>query len=163
MNHEAPVDHSILEIIRKRWSPRSFSDKNISQDDLNKIFEAARWSASAGNIQPWNYVYAFKGTEGFKKLFDCLDDGNRKWNKNAAVLIASIAKKTTAKGEPNDWAQHDTGMADAHLLLQATSMDIYAHPMAGFYKEKVIEKLQLDAEYEPICMIALGYLDVPEN
>lgn len=163
MTKETPVDHPILDIIRKRWSPRAFSDLKVSQDDMNKIFEAARWAASSANEQPWSFYYAFHGTEGFKKLWECLDDYNQTWTAKAAVLIASVERKLNSKGQPNDWSRHDVGLADAHILLQATALDIYAHPMAGFKRDKLVETLGLELNFEPVCMIALGYIGKSEK
>ncbi len=159
---EAKTTYPVIDLIRKRWSARSFSDKGVSMDELNTLFEAASWAASSGNAQPWQYVYAFTGTDSFTKLWECLDKGNQIWAKRAAVLMASIKRTTDAKtGKENLWAAHDTGMANAHLLLQAVSIDIYAHPMAGFDMDKLRELLALDGQHEPVCMIALGYLDKP--
>lgn len=164
MIKEAKTQYPVIELIRKRWSARSFSDRPISEEDLHTLFEAASWAASSGNEQPWQYVYAHHGTEGFTKLWECLDGGNRPWNKNAAVLIASIKRtKIEKNGKPNAYAAHDTGMANAQLFLQAISMDIYSHPMAGFDKEMLTKTLELDDDREPVCMIALGYLDSPEK
>jgi nitroreductase len=160
---EAKTEHPVLDIIKKRWSARSFSPQKISDTDMATLFEAASWAASAGNIQPWMYVYAHKGTKGFDSLFDCLDGGNQIWNKNASVLIASIKRKTADNKKENAWASHDTGMANAQLFLQAVSMEIYPHPMAGFDKEKLAKVLDLDEDHEPVCMISLGYLDEPEQ
>jgi nitroreductase len=65
-------------------------------------------------------------------------------------------------GKPNAWASHDTGMATAQLLLQATSENVYCHPMAGYHKDKLIEALKLDESKQPLCVIALGYLQSHE-
>jgi nitroreductase len=164
MIKEATTKYPVIELIRKRWSARSFSERKILPEDMNTLFEAASWAASSGNEQPWQYIYAHHGTEGFTKLWECLDGGNRPWNKNAAVLIASVKRtKSEKSGKENHYAAHDTGMANAQLFLQAISMNIYSHPMAGFDKEMLREALQLNEDQETVCMIALGYLDSPEK
>lgn len=45
-------DFEINELIRKRWSPRAFSDKSVEVETLNRLFEAARWAPSSFNQQP---------------------------------------------------------------------------------------------------------------
>jgi len=160
----AETDYPILNIIKQRWSARSFSDKTIAEDTLLTIFEAARWAASANNEQPWQYVFAQHGSEGFDKIWNCLMPGNQPWAKNASHLIVAIARKSyEANQNPNSWAEHDLGMANAHVLLQAISLDIYSHPMAGFNKDKLIDTLNLTNDQNPICIIAMGYLDKPES
>jgi nitroreductase len=174
MNNQAPnpalkikevqTEHPVIELIRKRWSARSFAETMLEQTQLDTLFEAASWAASSGNEQPWQYVYAFRGTEGFEKLWDCLDKGNQIWTKRASVLMASVKRTIIEKSQKeNHWSSHDTGMANAHLFLQAISMDIYPHPMAGFDKDKLTSLLGLTEHQEPVCMIALGYLDSPEK
>lgn len=164
MNKTAPSTFPINDLIAKRWSPRSFSEKNISTAAIESIFEAARWAPSAGNEQPWEYIYAQKGTPGFDLLWHCLAIGNQPWTKNANVLVAAIARTTFAKlGKHNHFAEHDLGMANAQLFLQAASMDIYCHPMGGFDKIKLKETLQLSETQEPVCMIAMGYMASPEQ
>ena len=151
-------DFPILENIKTRWSIRAFADKPVSDESMRSIFEAARWSASAINEQPWQYIYAHKGTEGFDRIWNCLMPGNQPWAKNASVLIAGIARKTFAANQKNNpLAMHDLGMADASILHQAISMGIYSHPMAGFDKGKLAEALQLSEDQDPLIIIALGY------
>jgi len=47
--------------------------------------------------------------------------------------------------------------------LQALSMDIYAHPMGGFNRVKLLETFDLVGKLKPIVVIALGYLDDPDK
>ncbi len=165
MIKEAKTEHKVHELIKKRWSARSFSEKEITQVELDTILEAAGWAFSAMNYQPWRYIYAFKkDSENFSKLADCLTGSNRIWAKEASVLIMSLAKKNYDDGVLNKSALHDVGAANATLMLQATSMNIYGHLMGGFDKEKAVELFNIDkAEYEPVVFIALGYLDKPEK
>ena len=55
---DAPVDHAVHELIKKRWSPRAFSSKSVSEQDLLSLFEAARWAPSSYNEQPWRFIVA---------------------------------------------------------------------------------------------------------
>ena len=63
-----PTERQITSLIRNRWSPRSFSPEAISKEQLDTILEAATLAFSANNSQPWHYVYAHKGSEGFEKI-----------------------------------------------------------------------------------------------
>lgn len=157
--------HKLNPIIEKRWSARAFSDTAISEDTLNHLLEAASWAASSMNEQPWHYIYAFRGTEGFKTLHDCLLKGNQPWAENAAVLMVCLAKKHFDRnGKVNRHAMHDTGAANTTMMLQAADLDIYGHMMGGFDPEKTIEALKIDTEkWEVACFIALGYLDSYET
>ena len=158
------IPEQLIPEIKNRWSPRSFSAQKISSDQMKELLEAARWSASANNSQPWKYYYAFRGTAGFQKLWECLKVGNQAWTNNAAViLVATTAFQSPESGNPNPWAEHDLGLANAQLIVQATHQGIYAHMMAGFETEKAKATLGLEDHMKPVCMMALGYLGEPDQ
>lgn len=150
-------------LMQKRWSPRAFAERPISDEQLTELFEAASWAASAFNEQPWRYVYSHRGTARFEDLLAALAPGNQSWAADAAVLFVSLYKRTHAhNGSVNHLAVHDTGMANAQLLLQATHRDIYGHLMSGFDAGQVVKTLELDDDLQPLCMGALGYLGSPD-
>lgn len=161
---EAKTDVDIHPLIAKRWSPLAFADKMISDNQMKELFEAARWAASAYNEQPWHYAYAFRGTEGFDTLWNCLAEGNQPWTRHASVLVAAMIKTNfSSNGKPNPWAKHDLGLANAQLLMQAGSNDIYGHMMAGFDAAALSASLSIEATMQPVCMMALGFLGDPEQ
>jgi len=154
----------VLDLIKNRWSARSFMQEEIEQHDLDTVIEAASWAPSAMNEQPWEYIYAHRGTAGFDVLANCLLAGNFPWAKEAAVLVVSIARTVYASNQKqNTVALHDVGLANAYLILQAQSMNIYSHMMGGFDAEKLKLALDLNDQQKAICVIALGYLDIPEK
>lgn len=57
---DAEVDPSeaaeLLAVMRSRRSARTFSDRQMSDEHLRLVLEAARWSPSAGNTQPWELL-----------------------------------------------------------------------------------------------------------
>jgi nitroreductase len=155
----AQTKHQVIDLIKHRWSARSFTNQAITEKDLHTILEAGSWAPSANNTQPWRYIYAHHGTEGFNKLLSALSAGNQPWAKNAAVLIAAVGiKELPDTQQKQPYYMHDIGMANSFILLQSSSMDIYGHVMAGFNKVQIAEELSLPANEEPVTMIALGYL-----
>lgn len=151
-------------LIQKRWSPRAFANRSITDEQMEELFEAASWAASAFNEQPWRYVYAHRGTAAFEQLAAALSPGNKDWAAKAAVLVVSLQKQNYShNGKTNYWSMHDTGMANAQLLLQAAYRDIYGHAMAGFDSDQIIDFLDLEDDRSPVCMLALGYLGQPES
>lgn len=156
---KAQTEIEILSLIKNRWSPRGYSDKEVSDESLRKIFEAARWAPSSANEQPWRFILGKKGTQSWQKIFDCLDDGNRTWNQYVPVLIMTVAKKTFARnGKPNKHFYYDLGQSVAYLTLQATEQGLYVHQMAGFYPDKAQEIFSIPDDYEAVSCIAIGYL-----
>jgi nitroreductase len=159
----------VHELITKRWSPVSFSSKPVEEFKLKAIIEAARYAPSSNNEQPWLFIITTRDDkEQFNEVINILVEGNRIWAKDAYAIIFSLARmKHVYKERPNRYAFHDTGMAVSNMLLQATSMGIYLHQMAGFSIEKAKEYFKLDEGIEPVAAIALGYLgdgtNLPED
>jgi nitroreductase len=149
----------VLDLIKNRWSPYSFSSKPIEGDKLKAIFEAAGHAPSSMNEQPWLFILTTRDEpENFDNVIDLLDDGNKVWAKNAYALIISLARMKHIFGErPNKYAFHDTGMAVSNMLFQAASMNIYVHQMGGFSAERAKNYLKLDDSIEPVAIMALGY------
>jgi len=147
-------------LIEQRWSPRAFSSKPVELEKLELLFEAARWASSSMNEQPWRFIYATKDErEKWQKLFDTLVEANQVWAEKAPVLMAIVSKSEfDYKNKPNKHAWYDTGQAVGNLLLQATELGLFAHQMGGFFPEKAKDLLKIPDGYEPIAMMALGYL-----
>lgn len=149
----------IQDSIRDRWSPRAFSDKTVSPEILQSLFEAARWAPSSNNEQPWVYLVATKGDrENFEKMLSILVEFNAVWAKHAAVLALSIAKLTFTKGDnPNRVAFHDVGAASSQLTFEAVARGLFVHQMAGYDVEKARKVFEIPAGWDPVAAIALGY------
>lgn len=150
-------------LFTNRWSPRSFDNRMINHDDMQRIFEAASWAASAMNEQPWRYTYAMRSDDAsFSQLLACLNPANAVWAHHASVLIiASIKTTFTSNQKPNGSALHDLGLANQNLILQAQSIDIYSHVMGGFDRDKARAVLNTAEDINPVVMIAMGYLGDP--
>jgi len=164
MDKHATTDAPLIAPIRERWSPRAFAERSVGSDDLRTLLEAARWAPSCKNEQPWRFVYAHKGGAGYEALEALLDDFNTGWAAGAPVLLLSVAKKTfDGDGQPNAHAWHDVGLAMGQLLVQATSMGIHAHQMAGFDWRGANAALGIPEGFQPVAMAALGYPGDPDT
>lgn len=160
----APSSTGVDDLILKRWSPRSFSTKHVSDEDLTKIFIAASWAASSSNEQPWRFVVGRNGDETFEKIFSALAEPNQAWVKNAPVLAISAGKKTfTSNQSKNPYALHDTGAASANMALEAIALGIHAHGMGGFDRDKAREVLSIPDDFEIGACWTIGYLGDPES
>ncbi len=163
MEKPAETHSPIHDLLRRRWSPRAFSERMVEPEKLRSLFEAARWAPSSSNEQPWQFVVGTKADPpAYDRLLACLKENNKKWAFRAPVLLLSVARMNFEEdGTPNRHAWHDTGMAALSLSLQATAMGLVAHQMAGFDREMARVELKIPAGYEPVAMIAVGYSGDP--
>lgn len=162
MNQKNPLE--IHPIIRNRWSPRAFQNKPVSEEKLNSLLEAARWAASAYNEQPWRFVVGRKGDEKYQKILSSLVEWNQNWAGKAPVLILNLAKQTfTHNQSPNPTAAYDLGQAVASLALEAVNQGLATHQMSGFDAQAAAKALQINDDFLPVSVTAIGYAGKPDD
>jgi len=162
----AATSRPVHDLFVHRWSTRAFDAKRaVSREQLASLMEAARWSPSCNNDQPWRYLVWEKARDpqGWQKAYDVLSENNQKWVKNVPILMLSCAGSNfEATGKPNRWTQHDTGAASTSMALQAASMGLMVHQMGGYDAEKTRAAFGIPADYTPMAMIAIGYQAEPD-
>jgi len=149
-----------LSLIKKRWTTREFDpEKEISHENLALLFEAARWTPSAYNEQPWNFIMVTRHElEQFQKMINLLKEGNKPWASKAFALVLTVASlKTTHSDSDNFHALYDLGASVANLTLQATELNITVNQVGGFYHDKAKDVFHLSENYSPVSILALGY------
>ena len=155
------ADHPIDPIFLERWSPRAFADALVPQDDLDTMFEAARWAPSAFNSQPWRFLYAHRGDAHWETFLNVLVPYNIGWAQRAAVLVFVVSDSlplTDKEGNPTSSLTHsyDSGAAWMLLALQAWRMGYYAHGMSGIELDRAREALKVPERYVINAAAAIG-------
>ena len=77
--NQAPPVEGVLPVVLERWSARSYADRDVPLADLEKIFEAVRWTASASNEQPWRFIVGSRDSETYKKIVHAMMKFTRPW------------------------------------------------------------------------------------
>lgn len=158
INKKTQVSYPILESIKNRWSPRTFAQTPILEEDVKILLEAGRWAASCNNVQPWRVIWGIKGTEMYNRIFNCLDDFNKQWCGNSQMLWINAFKKTMGKDNKDNFhALHDLGLFMGNVITQANSMGIAVHQMAGVQFKKAHREFQFTDDYHVATAVAFGY------
>lgn len=149
--------------LQQRWSPRAFAERSVADEQLISLFEAAQWASSCFNEQPWQFIVASRSDqEEYHRLLSCLVEGNQVWAKFAPVLILTVAKSSfDHNGKANPHAWHDVGLAVGNLVIQATTLGLSLHQMAGILPERIREVYGVPQGFEPVTALALGYPGEP--
>src|SRR5262245_50049451 len=115
MHKPAHTQYTIHELLESRWSPRAFASQPIETDALLSLFEAARWSPSGGNTQPWSFIVVTQAhQEAHQKLVAIMTGKNPVWAQHAPVLVLTIARINPDAPERARYAYYDLGQAVAH-------------------------------------------------
>lgn len=159
MTKSANIEFELANLIKQRRSSRAFSSKLVEPEKINSLFEAARWSASSMNEQPWQYLFATKEqTELWNKFYSVLNEGNKSWVENVPLLIFSVTRKIFKRfNSPNAYTLYDLGAANALLSLQAVDLGLQVRQMAGYDHQKAREIFNVPDEFELGVMMAVGY------
>ncbi len=155
-------EYDIDEMFLNRWSPRSFSEKEVPRDIVLTLFEAAHWAPSAFNFQPWRFIIA-QTAEERKTFHSFISESNLNWCKQVPVLSLILSKTVTDKGNSFRTHSFDTGTAWGFLALQANKKGLITHPMTGFDFDKAREVLKIPEEYHIEALVAIGYQDEKEK
>jgi len=151
-------------ILNARYSPRAFSDRDLTDEEVTLLMEAARWAPSSHNEQPWRFLVTRRGQEGHAPLLSSLIPSNQSWAAKAPVLVLNMVMRDFAyNGKPNYHAWHDMGGALAQLTAQATSMGIGLHQLAGFHGEVARVAFNIPEHIELVSMLAVGFPGDPDT
>jgi nitroreductase len=159
---KADTIDGVLHTIQHRWSPRSFSGRDVAPADLARVFEAARWAASSYNEQPWRFLVGTRNSSTYKKIFESLMPFNQGWAGAAPVLILGVTRtRFSHNNAPNRVALYDLGAASSYLTLQAAELGLATHQMAGFDDAVARRALEIPEDFAIGAVIALGYQGEP--
>lgn len=144
------------EMFVRRWSTRNYSAAEVAEGDLELMLEAARWSPSAYNEQPWRFYTSTAQTR--ETFLSLLVDANQQWAASAPVIGFLVAStRFERNGKLNPHAEFDSGSAWMAFNLQASQLGYNVHGMAGIHYEQVYEALGLDPDtHKVICGFTLG-------
>jgi len=150
----------IHDLLATRWSSRAFSDEPVSPDAVLSLMEAARWSPSSNNEQPWRFILATRDdADAHAKLVQGINAGNQRWATKAWILMIGIARDHfDVDGQPaNRFAQYDTGQAVQSIIVQATALGLNVRQMGGILPDRIRELYAVPDGYTIMAGIAIGY------
>jgi len=150
------AEHGVSPLFLNRWSPRAFDNREVAEEDLNAILEAAHWAPSSFNDQPWRFVVA-KTEEQLAVFHQFLGDFNKLWASSAPVLVLVASDTKRENGDPNGAHAFDAGTAWGHLALAATLKGLATHAIGGFDRQQAKAALNLPEQFELHAVIAIGY------
>ncbi|MFI5982325.1 nitroreductase family protein [Streptomyces sp. NPDC051555] len=146
-------------LLAERFSPYAFDPAGAVPDEtLELLLEAARWSPSAGNSQPWGFLMTRPGEPEYKRVVPHLAPSSARWAKDAGLLVVALTHRHVdgAGLVYSEFADYDLGQAVAHLSFQAQAMGLSTHQFRAFDLEALTEELRPNPGWEIVSMVAIG-------
>lgn len=160
----AETQTPILPALQQRWSPRSFHpERELVEHQLLPAFEAARWSPSASNTQPWRFIVGYRDDATFRAILQSLVEGNQSWAHRASALVVNVTETHGPDGKERRWAEYDLGQAVAHFSIQAHADGFHVHQVGGFDPASITQNFQLEPHLRPVSVTVIGHVDSPDQ
>ena len=144
----------LYEAIRQRYSVRSYQDRPIEDDKLERVLDAGRLSPSARNRQERKFVVV-RDAARRGRLAEAADQA---WMAHAPVIIAIVGTTPDAVmhcGIPADPV--DCAIAIDHMTLAAVAEDLGTCWIGHFDQEACCEILSVPSGAKIIELMTLGY------
>ena len=155
------MNMNFTEIALTRQSCRSYDEtREVEQEKLDSVLEAARLAPSACNSQPY-YFTVCRGQAAKEVAAATQGMGMNKFSSQAPVLIviseATYNKSAAlgAKVKGNDYRSIDIGITTAYLTAEATAQGLSTCILGWFDDDKVRKICGIDQSVR--LVITLGY------
>ena len=149
----------VLEAIKERRSTRAYTAKEVSEEDVERLIEAARWAPSAGNIQPWAFVIV-KEVETKRKLsYAALNQTLIQEAPVVIVVCADLIRSSSGYGSRGVhlYSLQDTAAATENILLAAQELGLATCWVGAFREDEVAKAVKAPRNLRPVAMVAVGY------
>ncbi|MEM0049207.1 MAG: nitroreductase family protein [Candidatus Bathyarchaeia archaeon] len=174
-------------VIKDRRSIRLFLPKNVPQDLVLRLIDAARWAPSAHNAQPWRFIVIFDPIVK-KKLAEAMasdwlrdlerdgvpqeeakrlaEESIKRFSEAPVLIIAAITMREMHKYPDRRRRRFEHLMATQSLAAAIQNLLLTAHAEGLgacwfcaplFCQETVRRVLRIPRDVEPQALIALGY------
>lgn len=149
----------VFEVFKLRRSIRAFTQEDVSDEQLERILEAARWAPSAGNIQPWEFIVIRRADIKREIVRAAL---NQTFIGEAPVVIVVCADAVRSGSVYGGrgmslYCIQDTAAAIENMLLAACALGLGACWVGAFNEEEVRRVLKIPRGVRPVAIIPIGH------
>jgi nitroreductase len=149
----------VFEAIETRRSIRTFTNEKVSDEEVQKLIDAARWAPSAGNIQPWEFVIVRDSNTKHKLSVAAL---NQTFINEAPVVIVVCADEPRSSWSYGSrgaslYCLQDTAAAIQNMLLAACALGLGTCWIGAFHENEVTKVVNAPIGVRPIAIIPVGH------
>lgn len=144
-----------LEIAKKRYSVRNYTEQKVEKEKLDKILSAAHAAPTAANLQPIRIIVVQSG-EGLEKIGKA---ANLYGAPLALIVCASHDKAWTRPFDKKKTTDIDASILTDHMMLETAALGLGSVWICYFKPDVIKNEFDLPNELEPINILAVGYPD----
>jgi len=162
--------NEVLNVIKKRRSVRTYTNEQLSQENLDQIIEAGIYAPTANNEQPWHFtiiqnpeMLARINAECSRGMALADNEWMKKMGANPAFKVTYNAPTLIVVSGKNEATafQADCSAAIQNMILAAASLGIGSVWLGlvrfFFASENANKDLGIPDGYNPFYAVAFGY------
>lgn len=144
-----------MELAKERYSVRSYSDRPVEQEKIDRILKAAQLAPTAVNFQPQK-IYVLKSPEAMDKinrLCRCI------YGAPMVFLVCSDERRTwKSQTEPGySSGEMDCSIVCTHMMLEVWEQGLGSVWVRLFDVNAIAKAFDLPEHIKPICLLPVGY------
>ena len=159
LKHESenPTAQAFLDVVRDRYSCRSFKIEQVSKEQLDYILEAGRLAPTAKNLQE-QHIYVCQSPEALAKI----DEVTRSRYGAPTCLVITWDTENTYiyPGEKYNSGAEDATIVATHITLAAQAIGLGSCWVNAFNPDKLHQLLGLP---ENECILMILSLGIPSE
>ena len=149
----------VFEAIKSRRSIRAYTSHEVSDEEVKRLIDAARWAPSAGNIQPWEFVVVRDPVTKRRLSAAALD---QRFIEEAPVVIVVCADENRSgwrygRRGVDLYCVQDTAAATQNVLLAACALGLGACWIGAFREGEVERILKTPEAVRPVAIVPVGH------
>ena len=146
---------NVMDAVKERYSVRNYQIKDVEEDKLERVLEAARWAPSAYNRQEWRFVIV-RDPSTRQKLTKASHDQESVGQ--APVVIAACTTDTSLIMPCGQVAYPiELAIAIDHMTLKAVEEGLGTCWIGTFEEDQVKTILDIPDQIRVVILLTLGY------
>ena len=155
---------NLNDAIRQRRSIRKFTDYYVTDEQLNEMMEAVRFTPSWANTQCWQFI-AIRDKDLIKQLVtECYPKNPASRGSLNSSLVLAACYDTTKSGfysgnswnNVGTWGMFDLGMACQTLSLKLHEMGLGSVIVGAYDNKRASEILNVTGDIQVAAIIPVG-------
>lgn len=144
-----------LDLAKERYSVRNYLQKEIEEEKIQIILEAAKVAPTACNKQPQR-IYILKTKESLEKIRNITKNA---YNAPVVFLICADMEESWHSPfvENYNSGEMDASIICTHMMLQAKDIGLDSVWVVSFDMDKTAKEFNLPENIKPICLLPVGY------
>ncbi len=145
-----------MEVVRKRRSVRSYSDRPVEDEKLEAMLEAARLAPSWVNKQCWHYII-LKDKNNIAKVTSATMIFNKFLNTAPVLVVVCGDPEKSGSHNGLDYFLVDVAISLEHFVLAGTDQGLGTCWIGGFNEEQIKEILSIPERIRVVALTPVGY------